>query len=246
MMVQITRALNSLSWFLTCRVTVQRWASPAFCRGLPGEGHASRTESQLCDFLAVCSYYQLFIPRHPFLNSVRAVDDWECDMVNLTLAISEYGPGSHPGKPNLKQLWHLVELFQFPIRVLMSSLTHPTGAHLSSYSSQHLHHHRTLESSQAGHGWCLFSAAYFPSLGRVVVEKHVPPLYSKGTGCNLDKTFVVIDKILHVDIFLDYWGVLKIRLTYAPLNPIHPERSVSSILGLIQELGIINGVSHFF
>lgn len=80
----------------------------------------------------------------------------------------------------------------------------------------------------------------------MVVEKHVPPLYSKGTGCNLDKTFVVIDKILHVDIFLDYWGVLKIRLTYAPLNPIHPERSVSSILGLIQELGIINGVSHFF
>lgn len=246
MMVQITRALNCLSWFLTCRVTVQRWASPAFCPGLPGEGHASRTESQLSDPLAVCSYYQHFIPQTS-LSELSKGCWW------LGVWHGELDPGDFrvwarfsPWETQLETAVTLSGAFSVPHSCSYVKPHSPYRAHLSSYSSQHLHHHRTLESSQAGHGWCLFSAAYFPSQGRVVVEKHVPPLYSKGTGCNLDKTFVVIDKILHVDIFLDYWGVLKIRLTYAPLNPIHPERSVSSILGLIQELGIINGVSHFF
>lgn len=48
---------------------------------------------------------------------------------------------------------------------------------------------------------CLFSAAHSPYLGKTVVLEHMSLLYSKVTGYNIDKIFVVVDKILHVGIF---------------------------------------------
>lgn len=46
-------------------ITLQRWARPAFCLGLPGKWCEARIEYLLCDSLAVCSYYQPFFPGTP-------------------------------------------------------------------------------------------------------------------------------------------------------------------------------------